>query len=210
MAEADMRGVPVPTVKRFPLYLSELEKLKKEGTLWVSATVIARRLGLKAIQVRKDMAYTRVAGIPKRGFPLNELMHAIRSSLGWTRINDAFLVGAGALGSALLGYGGFHERGLNIVSAFDRDPDIVNHPVNGTEVLHIDRFRDLARRMKIKLGIITVPDMYAQDIADLMVESGIRGIWDFSSVRLNLPDSVVVQKEDLSCGLALLSVKLSG
>ena len=198
----------MPSVRRLPLYLTVLEEFAREGREWISTTDFSEVLYLKPIQVRKDLAHTGIIGKPKKGFKVEELIATIYDFLGWNNLTEAFLVGAGALGSALLGYDGFRRHGLNIVAAFDVSPNIIGTTIHSMEIMPMDKLADLARRMQVKLGIITVPSSGAQDAADRLVEAGIKGIWNFSPIKLHVPDTVVVQREDISSGLAVLSVKL--
>ena len=201
-------SVPLPSVRRLPLYLTVLEEFEREGKEWISTTDFSEVLFLKPIQVRKDLAHTGIIGKPKKGFKVDELIATIYNFLGWNNLTEAFLVGAGALGSALLGYSGFQQHGLDIVAAFDVSPDIIGRTIHGKEVQSMEKLPDLAKRMQVKLGIITVPSDCAQNAADSLVAAGIRGIWNFSPIKLHVPDQVVVQREDISSGLAVLSVKL--
>lgn len=200
-------SAPLPSVRRLPLYLTVLEEFEREGTEWISTTDFSEVLFLKPIQVRKDLAHTGIIGKPKKGFKVDELISTIYKFLGWNNMTEAFLVGTGALGSALLGYTGFHQHGLSIAVAFDVSPDVIGKQVHGKEVLSIESLPDVARRMQVKMGIITVPSDCAQDAADRLVEAGINGIWNFSPIKLHVPDNVVVQREDISSGFAVLSVK---
>jgi redox-sensing transcriptional repressor len=113
------------------------------------------------------------------------------------------------MGSALLGYRKFEQCGLNIVTAFDTDPKKIGLRIQGKQVLQLDKLARLASRMHIRMGIITVPAAEAQAVADLMVEGGIRAIWNFAPIRLRVPEHVIVHNEDLYCSLAGLSQKLS-
>ena len=199
----------LPTVRRLPMYLHLLKELDTQGREFVSSTHIGEKLGLDSVQVRKDLASTGIVGKPKIGFYVPALIGAIESYLGWDNSKDAFLIGVGSLGSALLGYAGFQKRGLNIIAAFDNDPEKVGNLIRGVEVLSLDKLPDLAERMNIHLGILTVPMESAQEIADVMVLAGIRGIWNFTQTYLQVPESVFVQDEDLAAGLAVLSVRLA-
>ena len=210
MNENDLlrNSAPLPSVRRLPLYLTVLEEFERDGKEWISTTDFSEILFLKPIQVRKDLAHTGIIGKPKKGFKVDELISTIYHFLGWNNLTEAFLVGAGALGSALLGYSGFQRHGLDIVAAFDASPNVVGKKIHGKEVLPMEKLPDLARRMQVKLGIITVPSEGAQEAADSLVSAGIRGIWNFSPIKLHVPEDVVVQREDISSGLAVLSVKL--
>lgn len=204
----ERRTAGVPTIKRMPLYLRLLRRMQTEGEAYASGSVLADELGLEAIVVRKDLAITGVIGRPRLGFPLDELIIAIEEFLGWNNTTDAFLAGTGRLGAALLGYAGFRQHGLNITAAFDADPAVIGTKVHGKTVLDIGKLPELARRMHVRIGILTVPEGVAQEVADRMVEGGIRGIWNFTPVKLHVPPEVILQREDLASSLAVLSHRL--
>ena len=158
----------------------------------------AQRLGIRR----------RRLGRPRIGYVLANVIEGLEQFLGWNNINDAFLVGAGSMGSALLGYRKFEQCGLKIVAAFDLDPSKIGRQIHGKHVLPLDKLPNLAQRMHILIGIITVPAAEAQAVADLMVAGGIRAIWNFAPIRLHTPEHVIVHNEDLYCSLAALSQKL--
>lgn len=207
--ETSIESVPYPTIKRYPAYLQVLKELKAAGRSTVSARDIAERLSLNQVQVRKDLGYSAIIGRPKVGYDIDDLTEALHLLLGWQNPKEAFLVGAGALGSALLGYRGFQEYGLDIVAAFDSDPAKQGSKIHGKTVFPMERLTELAERMGVLIGVITVPEAQAQRCADMLVRAGIRGIWNFSPVKIQVPPQVVVQREELSSSLAVLSVKLS-
>ncbi len=200
---------PLPTIRRLPSYLRVLEQLKTKGRESASATDIAEVLKLKPIQVRKDLAVTGVAGKPKVGFAIDELSRGIRAFLGWEKVSDAFLVGAGALGSALLGYSGFCEYGLSIVAAFDANLELAGNEIHGKQVFAMDKLPDLVARMGIRIAILTVPREIAQEVADQLVAAGVKAIWNFAAPFIDVPKGVIVQNENIAAGLAVLSVKLA-
>jgi len=185
------------TLNRLPSYLRYLYQLDKKNVPTVSSTTIANGLGLNPVQVRKDIALVAsVAGKPKTGYATKDL------------IADLVLVGAGGLGRAILGYDGFRNYGLNIVAAFDVNEDAIGKEVNGKPVYHLDNLDSVVNRFKIQLGIICVPSVAAQSVADKMVKAGIRAIWCFAPVHLSLPPDIAVKGEDLAASLALLSMQL--
>lgn len=204
----DRKTAGVPTLKRMPLYLRILRRMKEQGMEYASGAVVAKELDLDPIVVRKDLAITGVVGRPRLGFALDEIIEGVECFLGWNNTSDAFLVGAGFLGSALVGYKGFKQQGLRIVAAFDANPEIVGKKVHDKEVLSIDKLPDLAKRMHVQIGILTVPEAVAQEVANVMIESGIRGIWNFTPVKLDVPDHIILQREDLAQSLAVLSHKI--
>ncbi|NTV75731.1 MAG: redox-sensing transcriptional repressor Rex, partial [Holophaga sp.] len=166
-------------------------------------------LGVHHTQVRKDLAITGCQGRPKTGHRVSELLSAIEGFLHWDSHSDAFLVGVGSLGTALMKYPGFEKAGARIVAAFDADPAKAGLRVGETPVLPIEKFSSLAERMHISVGILTVPPEAAQATADLMVGSGIRAIWNFAPVNLDLPDDVIVENLELFTSLAYLLRRLS-
>jgi redox-sensing transcriptional repressor len=202
-------GVPEPTVRRMPNYLNLLKSMQKEGDLFVSAPYIARLQGLDNTQVVKDLAYTGITGKPRVGYSIEELIHALEDFLGFNRKHEAFLVGAGFLGSALIQYQGFKESGMRIVAAFDIDKQKVGREIGGVPVFHLEKFRDLASRLHISMGIISTPAGAAQNIADLMAGWGIKAIWNFAPVTIKVPDHVFVQDTHLYANLAVILNKLT-
>jgi redox-sensing transcriptional repressor len=191
-----------------PLYLRLLRKMKEEGEAYASGTVVARELGLDPIVVRKDLATTGTVGRPRLGFPMNEIINAIEDLLGWSNTSDAFLAGAGNLGRALLGYKGFEQYGLRIVAVFDSNPDIIGTTIHGRTILDIEELAERAKRMHVQIGILTITATGAQTIADTMVRGGIRAIWNFTPTTLDVPDHVILQREELASSLAILSHRL--
>ena len=202
-------SIPQPSLRRLPEYHHYLVDLAARGIGRVSCSVIGRDLNLVPVQVRKDLQYTGIIGKPKTGYSVAELTQAIETFLGWNNINEAFLVGAGNLGTALLGHERFTKFGLRIVAAFDTDASKIGLWIHDKAVLPLDKLAGLASRMHVWMGIITVPAAEAQTVADLMVAGGIRAIWNFAPIRLRVPEDVIVHNEDLYCSLAGLSQKLA-
>lgn len=197
------------TLSRLPSYLRYLYKLDKQSVPTVSSTNIANGLGLNPVQVRKDIALvSSVAGKPKTGYATRELIADLESYLGYNNTRDAVLVGVGGLGRAILGYDGFRNYGLNIAYAFDVDENVIGTKINGKTVYHADKLQSTVERFKIRLGIICVPSASAQSVADSMVKAGIKAIWCFAPLHLNVPPEIAVKGEDLAASLALLSMQL--
>jgi len=202
-------SIPQPSLRRLPQYHHYLEDLEAQGIHQISCSVIGRDLGLVPVQVRKDLQYTGIVGKPKTGYSVSELIQAIETFLGWNNVNEAFLVGVGNLGTALLGHERFTQFGLRIVAAFDTNPVKVGQWIHDKAVLSLDKLADLAPRMSIHLGIITTPADVAQSVADEMIKGGIQAIWNFAPVKLKVPEHIIVHNEDLYNSLASLSWKLA-
>jgi redox-sensing transcriptional repressor len=203
------KAVSEPTVRRLPVYHRLLKELQTEGWSFVSCTDIGEKLVLDPTQVRKDLEVTGVVGKPKVGYVVPALIDGIEQFLGFKTVNEACLVGVGNLGAALLGYRKFQEYGMDIVAVFDNGASKVGGTIHGKPILPISKFSDLARRMHLLIGIITVPAPAAQEVADVMVKAGIRAIWNFAPIRLRVPGEIILHNEDLYCSLASLSQKLS-
>jgi redox-sensing transcriptional repressor len=198
-----------PSIRRLPSYLLIIKQMQQEGDEYISGTVIAQELNLEPIQVRKDMAITGIIGKPKKGYPIAALITAIERFLRWDSVQDAVLVGAGNLGSALMGYSEFQFHGLNVVAAFDKNSQKIGTMVHGVTVLPTDTMETQIRNFGVKIAILTVPSPFAQETTDILVRSGIEGIWNFTNIKLKVPENVVVQKEDLSSGYAMLCVAMN-
>jgi redox-sensing transcriptional repressor len=208
MSQPERKTAGVPTIKRLPLYLSLLRRMKTEGQEYASGTVVARELGLDPIVVRKDLAITGAVGRPRLGFPMDEIISAIEDFLGWSNTSDAMLVGVGNLGRALLGYRGFEQHGMRIVAAFDSNPGIIGTKVHGKTILDVKKLPEMAKAMHVQIGVLTVTASVAQAVADAMIEGGIRAIWNFTPTTLDVPGNVILQREELASSLAVLSHRL--
>ena len=176
--------------------------------LTISAPRIGEALNCDPTQVVKDLSATGVSGRPRVGYNLYEVIQAIESFLGFDRDNEAFLVGAGNLGRALLSYPEFRNYGLKIVAAFDNDPDKIGRIDSGINVIQMEKFRDLRQRLKVRIAILTTPAKVAQEVSDYLIECGIEAIWNLTPVRLNVPAGIVVQKTSMYSNVAILLKKM--
>ncbi len=208
--EPKLKAIPEPSLRRLPIYHHYLKRIDEEGVISISCTTMANDLHLEPIQIRKDIAITGVVGKPQIGYNVKQLIQGIENFLGWNNTTDAFLVGVGGLGSALLGYKGFEVYGLNILAGFDIDPSKVNTEIHEKRIYHIEKLPQLIKRMKIKIGIITVPAIYAQEIADIMIEAGIKALWNFSPIKIVTTGDTIILNENLAASLAVLAKKLQG
>lgn len=201
--------IPKPALRRLPAYLVCLQALKTREEQWVTCAYLSSQVKIESSLVRKDLAYTGLAGRQKMGYEVPALIEAIERLIGWDNSTDAFLVGVGNLGSAILGYLGFSQYGLNIVCGFDVDPGKIGVEVHGKAVLPLEKLPDLARRMHVAIGIITCGAPAAQGVAELMLSGGIRAIWNFTQTHLQVADDVIVENVDLAASLAVLSTRLA-
>ena len=198
------KGIPKAVLCRLPIYLGYLKILPVNAPSNISATAIASALKMGDVQVRKDLALVSSSGKPKIGYVVSCLIEDLEVFLGYKVINNAVIVGAGKLGKALLEYKGFEDYGINIVAAFDNNEKLQGTTENGKQIFSIKKFKDLCERLKIKIGIITVPSEYAQSVCNMMIENGILAIWNFAPTHLDVPENILVQNENMASSLALL------
>lgn len=203
------KKVSKAVLKRLPVYLSYLKALPEDAPENISATTLAAALDMGEVQVRKDLALVSDGGRPKVGYRRLGLIGDIERFLGCDNTNDAVLIGAGKLGRALMGYGGFSEYGLNIVAAFDERPELCGTQESGKPILPLSRLEEICRMHNILMGIITVPAPHAQQVCDLLIGYGIQAIWNFAPTHLDAPQGILVQNENMATSLAVLSTHLS-
>ena len=203
----EQKRVSKSVLKRLPGYLDYLKSIPENGPVHISATALANALGMGEVQVRKDLAMVSDGGRPKIGYVRQALIDDIEQFLGYDNTTDAVLLGAGKLGQALLDYKGFQEYGLNILAAFDTAPKM-DVTEGGKAVYPLEELEAFCRKHKVLMGIITVPGDYAQEVADRLVNCGIKAIWSFAPVRLEVPANILVQQENMATSLAVLSMHL--
>ena len=204
----EKNSIPKATLGRIPRYLSYLKTLSLDKVPCISATTVAKELNLGEVQVRKDLAMVSGAGKPRVGYDTETLIGQLEDCLGYNRLTLAVLIGAGRLGRALLQYDGFQHFGVKIVAAFDSN-DCVLGLDSKTEILPMNQFPDFCKEHNVELGIITVGEGSAQEVCDQMVENGIKAIWNFAPCKLQVPDGVMLQNENLALSLAHLRNRLS-
>lgn len=204
-----MDAIPLLTLKRLPKYLEALYRFKRAGLKMVSATRIAVFTDVHMTQVRKDLSYTGVVGVPKVGHKIDPLITAIEDCLNWNDVSSCFLVGVGHLGKALMGFQELHKKGLRIIAAFDANPALAGTYYQGIQIHSMEKFTNLISRLHVHIGILTVPAEVAQEVADQMVANGVIAIWNFTPAKLNLPDDIIIENVDMSSSLAVLSRRVA-
>lgn len=199
------KKIPEGTISRLFVYLRELAELTKLNIRTISSAELGERTNLSDAQVRKDLGYFGQFGVSGAGYDTNELKVSLEKILGKDKIWNVAVMGSGHLGSALLAYPGFKERGLNIVAAFDSDARKVGRQQGNVSIHHIDDMPKVIKDKKISIGIIAVPAKNAQEVADKLINIGIECILNFAPVSLNVPERVKVKNVDLSRELETLS-----
>ena len=205
--EADK--VPEPTLRRLPWYLSNIKLMKEKGEQYVSSTQISKEINIDASQIAKDLSYVNISGRTRVGYNIDALIEVLESFLGFTNMHKAFLFGVGSLGAALLRDSGLHHFGLEIVAAFDVNPELVGKDLNGIPIFHSDDFEAKMKEYDVKIGVLTVPINIAQEITDKMVDGGIKAVWNFTPFRIRVPENIVVQNTSLYAHLAVMFNRLN-
>ncbi len=190
-------------------YYHALQALRTEsGSDWVASVEIAKQLNLDDSQVRRDLGRVGLRGHPRMGFRFQEVEEVIREVMGLDRTWNAVMIGVGRLGSALASYTGFSPYGLQIVGLFDNDPAKTDTVVADRQVKHLDTLSSFLQGESVDIGVITVSSGGAQHAADLLVSGGVRALWNFAPVNVDVPENIFVRREHISVGLGELTYTL--
>ncbi len=207
---APSRVAPEACVARLSLYVRELTRLSTQRVGFVSSRRLAQQLGLTDAQVRRDLSYFGQFGTSGRGYEVERLHDRLSVILGVSgRTWNVILAGVGNLGSALLAYPGFRERGFLFRVAVDADPQKVGRTIQGVPVASVNHVAQLVSVHHIHIGLIAVPIESAQSVCDQLVAAGVRAIVNFAPVRLEVPSSVWLRAVDLAIELESLSFYLA-
>ena len=204
-----MRKVADSTVRRLSLYLRFLDDFEGQGVETVSSEALAQRGGTTSAQVRKDLSFFGSFGKRGLGYYVPELAQRLRQILGLGRRYRVAMIGAGKIGSALVQYRGFTQRGFDIVAIFDNDPAKIGTQWNGLTVLPIDRLEQELKAQQVDMAVLVTPGDAAQSVAERVVSQGVKAILNFAPVQLSVPDDVVVKTVNLALELETLSYALT-
>jgi redox-sensing transcriptional repressor len=199
------RSVPEATVGRLPVYLRALVDLAESGAGTVSSEELAEAAGVNSAKVRKDLSHLGSYGTRGVGYDVAYLIHQIRRELGLTQDWPIAIVGIGNLGQALANYGGFAERGFRVAALVDADPVRIGERIGDLRIVHVDDLARLVRELDVAIGVIATPSAAAQEVADRLVEAGVRSILNFAPAMLVVPPGVSVRKVDLAVELQILA-----
>ena len=205
--EADK--VPEPTLRRLPWYLSNIKLMKEKGEQYVSSTQISKEINIDASQIAKDLSYVNISGRTRVGYNIDALIEVLESFLGFTNMHKAFLVGVGSLVGAVLRDSVLRHFGLEIVAAFDINPELVGKDLGGIPIFHSDDFGAKMKEYDVNIGVLTVPINIAQEITNKMVDGGIKAVWNFTPFRIRVPENIVVQNTSLYAHLAVMFNRLN-
>ncbi|MZP30160.1 redox-sensing transcriptional repressor Rex [Heliobacterium undosum] len=200
--------IPEATIIRLSMYSRYLSQVEERGVQMISSGEIAEGVGVSPAHVRKDLAYFGEFGTRGVGYNVDELQHHILNILRLNREWRVVIVGAGHLGSALAMYRGFGERGFHLVGIFDSDPAKIGRKYDDIAVQPIEELAQTVKEKQVGIGIITVPATVAQEVADILVNSGVDALLNFAPCVLSLPPRIELRNVDLSVNLEVLTFNL--
>ena len=188
--------IPEGVIERLPAYLSVLLQLRQEGDTTTSSARLGELTDVNPAQIRRDLTHFGQFGKRGVGYDVLQLIEHIQSILGSDHVHRIVLVGAGHLGSAIAAYDGLRARGFSVVAVLDRDPSKVGSRAGGLVVREIEELDRIVTEQQVRVGVIAVPHDSAQEVADLMAESGIRVILNYSSAMVRVPSGVTLHNTD--------------
>ncbi len=199
------RRIPEATVARLPVYLRILLDQSESAIGNVSSEELADLAGVNAAKVRKDLSYLGTYGTRGVGYEVEYLIYQVRRELGLTHDWPVVIVGAGNLGQALAGYGGFGQRGFPVAGIVDVDDAKIDTVIAGVRVRRLEELAAIVRSQKVSIGVVATPGSAAQEAADRLVKAGVTSILNFAPVVLAVPSGINVRKVDLAVELQILS-----
>jgi redox-sensing transcriptional repressor len=192
----DNKPTPDIVVGRLPIYLRALQHMAQDGRQLTSSQELGERLGISAAQIRKDLSQFGEFGKQGTGYDIKYLVENLNQILNVDRVWDIAVVGAGEIGSAIARYQGFADRGFRVAMIFDSNPNIVGKKIGNFTVYDSATLIDTIREAGVKVAMIAVPAVNAQDVADQLVKAGVKAILNYAPLSINVPEGVRVQHTD--------------
>lgn len=196
--------LPEPTLRRLPWYLAYVSLLHSQKVEFVSSTQIAKEIKVDASQIAKDLSFLNIKGKTRIGYEVSTLVHELADFLGFRESHNAFMVGVGSLGGALIHDSGLSQYGLNIIAGFDVKKEIIGSNICGVAIHDIADMDELQKETGTEIGILAVPVEHAQEAADKMIACGLKAIWNFTPYRIKAPENIVIQNTSIYAHLALI------
>lgn len=200
--------LPEPTLRRLPWYLAYVNLLRANNVEYVSSTQISKELNVDASQIAKDLSFLNIKGKTRIGYEVKNLERELQDFLGFKEVHNAIIMGVGSLGAALLQDSGLANYGLNIVAGFDVNPNIIGTSICDVPIFDIKELSSIRKNLNAEIGIVAVPIDKAQEVADLMIKSGIKALWNFTPFRIRVEEGIVVQNTSIYSHLAVMYNRL--
>ena len=208
MDQKNMKTVSMTVVRRVPRYYHQICQLEKQGILRISSGALAERMGLTASQIRQDFNCFGGFGQQGYGYQVTSLKHELEKILCLDQGHSAILVGVGNLGSALLRNFEFGTSGVQVVGAFDPDVNVIDRKIGGVTVQSLDKMEEFVRRNRVDMAVLTVPGEAAAETANALADWGVRGIWNFTGVDLQVEDRIPVEEVEFSQSLMVRNYRM--
>ncbi|NLV91901.1 MAG: redox-sensing transcriptional repressor Rex [Firmicutes bacterium] len=205
----NLAGIPEAVIRRLPIYYRELSLLQRREVERISSQELANRVGVKAPQIRQDLSIFGRFGQQGYGYRVEELLAAIERILGLDRQYRLVIVGAGNIGAAVARYPSFRAKGFEVLSLFDQDERLIGTTIGGVSVRPAWELESFLESNPVDIGVIAVPAEEAVPVAKIMVHHGIRGIWNFAPIRIEVPDHVSVEYVNLGESLYSLAFQMN-
>lgn len=203
------KKVSLAVVKRLPRYYRFLGDLLSNGITRISSKDLSKKMNVTASQIRQDLNNFGCFGQQGYGYNVELLYQEIKNILGLDKTYNLIIIGAGNLGQALLNYSNFEKRGFKFVGIFDINPKILGLNIRGVDIMDISNLPDFLQKNKVDIAVLTVPKSNTLDIAKILTQNGIKGIWNFSNMELKMPNDIVVENAHLTDSLMTLTYKLN-
>ncbi len=203
------RGISRAVIGRLPRYYRYLGELLEAGVERISSSDLSKKMRVTASQIRQDLNNFGGFGQQGYGYNVKYLYTEIGKILGLNREHPIIIIGAGNLGQALANYASFEKSGFTLKGLFDVNPRLEGVSIRGIPVRMMDDLEEFLQKNEIEIAILTLPKSQAIEVAELVIENGIRAIWNFAHTDLNLPEDVIVENVHLSDSLMKLSYNIS-
>lgn len=205
----DSKKISSAVIRRLPRYYRYLGELMENGIQRISSKELSSRMKVTASQIRQDLNNFGGFGQQGYGYNVQYLYDEIGKILGIDRIHNMIVIGAGNLGSAIVNYEDFEKRGFMVKGVFDNDPNVKGKKIRALSVMMMDEMEDFIKENNIEIVALTIPKIYARDVAKAVTAAGVQAIWNFAHIDLNLPETVVVENVHLSESLMRLSYNIA-
>ena len=199
------KNISMAVIRRLPKYHRYLRELLRNDVDRISSKELGEKIGFTASQIRQDLNCFGDFGQQGYGYNVKELLNEINGILGLSKEYNMIIVGAGNIGQAIANYTRFERLSFNLVGIFDINPKLIGLKIRDVEVIDIDKLADFLKNTQIEIGVICVSKNSAQTVSEIMVANGVKGIWNFAPVDLNVPNEIIVENVHLSESLLTLS-----
>ena len=197
-------ALPEPTLRRLPWYLAYINLLNAKNIEYVSSTQISKDINVDASQIAKDLSFLNIKGKTRIGYEVKSLAKELEDFLGFKRVHNTFMMGVGSLGAALIQDSGLSQYGLRIVAGFDVNPLRIGTSICCVPIFHVSELKMRQQELNAEIGVLAVPVENAQEATDVMINGGIKAIWNFTPFRIKAPENIVIQNTSIYAHLAVM------